>query len=211
MSEKNGVPTGKHTLVEEGTEFKGTMSSRCPIVVMGKVEGDVAGPEIHVSPTGVIAGNVKVKELRSEGEVAGEVEAETVRISGKVRDRTVIRARTLEVSLAAEKGGMQIVFGECELAVGDEPNKEAAIAAATAQPAAAQPAATQPAATPATTAPPAAEPPAAEAQAADAQAASAPAETKKGGRRGEKAEAAAQGDEEGSTSPRRRGTQPPPV
>jgi len=132
MSEKNGFPTGKHTLVEEGTEFRGTMSSNCPIVVMGKVEGDVAGPEIHVSTTGVIAGNVKVKELRSEGEVAGEVEAQVVRISGRVRDKTVIRARSLEVSLAAEKGGMQVVFGDCELAVGDEPDKTAAIAAATA-------------------------------------------------------------------------------
>jgi cytoskeletal protein CcmA (bactofilin family) len=108
------------------------MSSNCPIVVMGKVEGDVAGPVIHVSATGVVAGNVKVKELRSDGEVAGEVEADVVRISGKVRDRTVIRARSLEVSLNATKGGMQVVFGECELAVGDEPNKEAAIAAATA-------------------------------------------------------------------------------
>jgi cytoskeletal protein CcmA (bactofilin family) len=137
MNDKNGLPTGKHTLVEEGTEFKGTMSSNCPIVVMGKVEGDIAGPVIHVSATGVVAGNVKVKELRSEGEVAGEVEAEVVRISGRVRDRTVIRARALEVSLSTTKGGMQVVFGECELAVGDEPSKDAAIAAATAQPAAA--------------------------------------------------------------------------
>lgn len=137
MSDKSGLPTGKHTLVEEGTEFKGTMSSNCPIVVMGKVEGDIAGPVIHVSATGVVAGNVKVKELRSEGEVAGEVEAEVVRISGRVRDRTVIRARALEVSLSTTKGGMQVVFGECELAVGDEPSKDAAIAAATAQPAAA--------------------------------------------------------------------------
>jgi cytoskeletal protein CcmA (bactofilin family) len=103
---------------------------------MGKVEGEVSGPVIHVSATGVVAGNVKVKELRSDGEVAGEVEAEVVRISGRVRDKTVIRARSLEVSLSTQKGGMQVVFGECELAVGDEPNKEAAIAAATTQPAA---------------------------------------------------------------------------
>jgi cytoskeletal protein CcmA (bactofilin family) len=135
MSDKNGLPTGKHTLVEEGTEFKGTMSSSCPIVVMGKVEGDVAGPVIHVTPSGVVAGVVKVKSLQSGGELAGEVEAETVQISGRVRDRTVIRARSLEVSLNVEKGGMQVVFGECELAVGDEPNKEAAIAAALAPPA----------------------------------------------------------------------------
>jgi cytoskeletal protein CcmA (bactofilin family) len=144
MSEKNGLPTGKHTLVEEGTEFKGTMSSSCPIVVMGKVEGDIAGPVIHVTPSGVVSGVVKVKQLRSDGELAGEVEADTVEISGRVRDRTVIRARSLEVSLSVQKGGMQVVFGECELAVGDEPNKEAAVAAALTPPAPAE-AAKQPA------------------------------------------------------------------
>ncbi|HSS01179.1 MAG TPA: polymer-forming cytoskeletal protein [Kofleriaceae bacterium] len=130
MSDKSGLPTGKHTLVEDGTEFKGTMSSKCPIVVMGKVEGDIAGPVIHITPSGVVAGVVKVKELRSDGELAGEVEADSVQISGRVRDRTTIRARTLEVSLTAQKGAMQVMFGECELAVGDEPNKEAAVAAA---------------------------------------------------------------------------------
>jgi cytoskeletal protein CcmA (bactofilin family) len=139
MSDKNGLPTGKHTLVEDGTEFKGTMSSNCPIVVMGKVEGDIAGPVIHITPSGVVAGVVKVKELRSDGELAGEVEADTVQISGRVRDRTMIRARSLEVSLSVSKGGMQVVFGECELAVGDEPNKEAAVAAALAAPAPAAP------------------------------------------------------------------------
>jgi cytoskeletal protein CcmA (bactofilin family) len=138
MSEKNGLPTGKHTLVEEGTEFKGTMSSSCPIVVMGKVEGDIAGPVIHVTPSGVVSGVVKVKQLRSDGELAGEVEADTVEISGRVRDRTMIRARSLEVSLSVQKGGMQVVFGECELAVGDEPNKEAAIATALSPPAQAE-------------------------------------------------------------------------
>lgn len=134
MSEKSGLPTGKHTLVEEGTEFKGSLSSKCPIVVMGKVEGEVSGPVIHVTASGVIAGNVKVKELQSYGEVAGEVEAEAVQISGKVRDKTVIRAKSLEVSLTSSKGGMEVIFGECELSVGDEPNKEAAIAAASTAP-----------------------------------------------------------------------------
>jgi len=134
MSDNNGRPGGKHTLVEEGTEFKGTLSSKCPIVVMGKVEGEVSGPVIHITATGVVAGNVKVQELRSDGELAGEVQAQVVRISGKVRDHTVIKARTLEVSLHSDKGAMEVVFGECELNIGDEPNKEAAIAAATAAP-----------------------------------------------------------------------------
>jgi cytoskeletal protein CcmA (bactofilin family) len=127
MSDNNGLPTGKHTLVEEGTEFKGTLSSNCPIVVVGKVEGEVTGPMIHVADTGVVAGKVKVKQLRSKGEIAGEVEAEVVHIAGAVRDHTVIRARTLEVSLNSKRG-MEVVFGECELAIGDAPDKQAAIA-----------------------------------------------------------------------------------
>jgi cytoskeletal protein CcmA (bactofilin family) len=191
MSDKNGLPTGKHTLVEEGTEFKGTLSSSCPIVVMGKIEGDITGPVIHVTPSGVVAGVVKVKDLRSAGELAGEVEAETVQISGRVRDRTVIRARTLDVSLRVTKGGMQVVFGECELAIGDEPNKEAAIAAALAPPAASPPAATPPAATT-----PAAEP-TKPGKGAAATPPPAPA-------------AAPAAETEDAASKRRRGTLPPP-
>jgi hypothetical protein len=112
------------------------MKSSCPIVVMGKIEGDVAGPSIHVTTSGVVAGVVKVTELRSDGEVAGEVNADTVTLAGRVRDNTVIRARTLEVSLSRQSGQMEVVFGQCELSVGDAPNKEAAIAAALAPPAA---------------------------------------------------------------------------
>jgi len=33
----------------------------------------------------------------------------------------VIRAKTLNVQLAAESGKLQVVFGACELAVGDPP------------------------------------------------------------------------------------------
>jgi cytoskeletal protein CcmA (bactofilin family) len=138
MSDKNGLPTGKHTLIEEGTEFKGSLSSSCPIVVVGKIEGDVTGPMIHIASTGVVAGKVNVKQLRSQGELAGEVEADVVQIAGVVRDKTRIRARSLEVTLNTKKG-MEVVFGECELAIGDEPDKQAAIAAATAPPPTASP------------------------------------------------------------------------
>ncbi len=119
----------KCTTVEQGTELSGTIKSNVPIIVMGRVEGDVTGPSIRVLAGGAIAGKVKVGDLVSEGELAGEIVAETVKISGTVKDKTVIRARSLEVSLTSEKG-MQVVFGECELAVGDEPNKQAAISAA---------------------------------------------------------------------------------
>ena len=124
---KNGDTGGKKTLVEEGTQFKGSLSSSCPIVVKGKIEGDVTAPSLQVSATGAVHGKVKVGEMQSEGELAGEFDADTVQLSGSVKDKTVVRAKSLEVKLTPVAGKMQVVFGECTLDVGDMPSKEAAV------------------------------------------------------------------------------------
>jgi cytoskeletal protein CcmA (bactofilin family) len=120
---------GKKTLVEEGTQFKGSLSSSCPIVVRGRIEGDVAAPSLQVSSTGAVHGKVKVGEMQSQGEIAGEFDADMVQLSGTVKDKTVVRAKSLEVKLTPVDGKMQVVFGECALDVGDMPSKEAAVAA----------------------------------------------------------------------------------
>jgi cytoskeletal protein CcmA (bactofilin family) len=131
----------KKTLIDEGTEVKGQLESTCPIVVMGKVQGELTGPSLEVTETGVVSGKAKVKELFSRGELAGEFDAEVVELSGRVRDKTVIRAQSLEVSLERGDGRIEMVFGTCELAVGDAPDKARALAdAAAAREAAARPA-----------------------------------------------------------------------
>jgi cytoskeletal protein CcmA (bactofilin family) len=124
----------KKTLIEEGTEFKGTLTSSCPIVVMGRVEGEMKGPSVEVTETGVLSGKAKVTELRSRGELAGEFDADVVELSGRVRDKSIIRAQSLEVSLSREGGRIEMVFGDCELAVGDAPDKAKAVRDATAKP-----------------------------------------------------------------------------
>jgi cytoskeletal protein CcmA (bactofilin family) len=124
---KSGDAGGKKTLVEEGTQFKGSLSSTCPVVVKGRVEGDVSAPSLQVSATGAVHGKVKVGEMQSHGELSGEFDADTVQLSGSVKDNTIVRAKSLEVKLAPTNGKMQVVFGECTLDVGDMPSKEAAI------------------------------------------------------------------------------------
>lgn len=119
MIDKDGTQR-KKTLVEEGTQFKGSLSSECPIEVKGRIEGDLSAPALAVSASGAVHGHVKVGEMRSEGELAGEFDADTVQLSGKIRDNTVIRARSLEVKLSQPGGKMQVIFGECELEVGGE-------------------------------------------------------------------------------------------
>lgn len=120
----------RRTVIDEGTGFKGDFNSDCPIVVKGRIEGQMAAPSLTVEATGSVSGVVKVKELRSEGVIAGEYDADYVKLSGRVEDNTVIRARTLEVSLTPQRGRMQVTFGQCELEVGEVPEKADAIARA---------------------------------------------------------------------------------
>jgi cytoskeletal protein CcmA (bactofilin family) len=116
--------TEKRTLVEEGTTFKGSLTSTCPIHVKGGIEGDVTAPSLTIASTGAVSGKVKAGELKSDGELSGEVDVEKVQLAGSVKDNTIIRAKSLEVKLAVTGSKMQVVFGECELEVGDAPSRE---------------------------------------------------------------------------------------
>ena len=112
--------SSKQTVIENGTEFDGTMKSDCPISLSGKLKGQVAAPALTVTPSGSVHGKVKVSQLKAQGEVSGEIEAESVELSGRVSDQTVIRAKTLEVMLTQAQGGLQVTFGNCELQVGEK-------------------------------------------------------------------------------------------
>lgn len=117
----------KKTLVEEGTEFRGSLTSKCPVEVRGKIDGDLNAPSLHVSPSGSVSGKVHVGALVSQGEIAGEFDADSIHLSGTVKDNTVIRAKSLEVKLAPPSGNkMQVIFGEVAIDVGDAPRDAAA-------------------------------------------------------------------------------------
>jgi len=114
----------KHTLVEQGTEFKGTMKSTCPVVVNGRIEGDLTAPELEVTVSGTVQGNIKAERLSSRGVLSGNIDAGDLFLSGAIGSKTVIKAKNLEVKLTPEQGRMELTIGECSLDVGDEPTKE---------------------------------------------------------------------------------------
>ena len=103
--------TTKRTLVEEGTRFKGSLTSTCPILVQGSVEGDVEGPAVTVSATGAISGKIMTSALKSDGKIAGDFEVDTAQLSGTIETNTVIRAQSLDVKLTVATGKVQLTFG----------------------------------------------------------------------------------------------------
>ena len=114
----------KQTLIEQGTEFKGTMKSTCPVVVNGRIEGELTAPELEVTASGTVQGTIKAERLSSRGMLSGNIDAGDLYLSGAVGNKTVIKAKNLEVKLAPDQGRMELTFGECTLDVGDEPTKE---------------------------------------------------------------------------------------
>ena len=121
---KNPGATEKRTLVEEGTTFKGSLTSTCPILVKGTINGDLEAPSLTVAASGSVSGKVKAGELKSEGELSGEFDVDKIVLSGSVKDNTVIRAKALEVKLAVTGSKMQVVFGEVQLDIGEQPSRE---------------------------------------------------------------------------------------
>ena len=133
-----GKMASKRTLVEEGSAFKGNLESVCPVVVLGKVEGEITAPALEIRASGQVAGRVKAAQVSSRGELSGNIEADTVELAGRVRDQTVIRARSIEVKLDRTAGRDDVLFGDCELCIGEEVVKETVLSEAAARRAAAE-------------------------------------------------------------------------
>jgi len=129
MQSPKMADTEKRTIVEEGTHLKGSLVSSCPVVVNGRLDGEMIGPSLRVNGTGSVHGKAKVDQIMSEGELSGEFEADLMQLSGVVQDETIVRAKSLEVKLCAPNDPRQVVFGTCALEVGEMPDKEAAIRA----------------------------------------------------------------------------------
>jgi cytoskeletal protein CcmA (bactofilin family) len=121
MSDPDG--STKKTIIEQGTEFEGSITSTCDVELRGRIRGDLLAPALTIDPSGSVQGCIKVDRLISEGEISGEIDAQNVQLSGKVSDQTVIKAETLEVKLKKDSG-VQVTFGECELRVGDRASRD---------------------------------------------------------------------------------------
>ena len=110
----------KRTIIEDGTEVEGSVNSKCDVTVAGKVKGSVSAPALVIFQSGAVNGKVSVTDLKSQGEVSGNIEAQAVELSGAVGDDTVVSASTLEVKLSDPKDKLQVTFGNCSLNIGQK-------------------------------------------------------------------------------------------
>jgi cytoskeletal protein CcmA (bactofilin family) len=117
----------KKTVIANGTRFEGAIKSDCDVTLGGKLAGEISAPSLKVERTGSVDGRVEVTQLESEGEVCGQIIADDVRLAGRVGNKTVILATTLEVKLNDKDQGLQVAFGDCELQVGEKATRGSSV------------------------------------------------------------------------------------
>jgi cytoskeletal protein CcmA (bactofilin family) len=106
--------TPKVTVIEAGTELRGGLKSKVPLVLRGSIEGDVVATELRIESTGSLRGSLRCTRLESHGDLGGDIGAELVVVAGKVADGTKIVAGSLEVADGP-------LFGNATLVIGDPP------------------------------------------------------------------------------------------
>lgn len=104
-------PQTPRTIVDEGTTLRGTMSSTCPVLVHGAVDGTLDAPSVTVSASGSITGKVTTEKLRSIGKIAGDYNVKDAQLAGVVESKTQVTAETLHLKLTATQGRIELKFG----------------------------------------------------------------------------------------------------
>ena len=112
MADFTPAATKTATIVEEGTAFMGDFTSSCPIIVKGRIEGDVKAPTVTITHSGALKGNVEAKTIVCKGSAAGIFEADTIELSGSIAQNTVIRAQRLNLNIESTSGRIELAFGQ---------------------------------------------------------------------------------------------------
>ena len=113
-STQSGSGSGSEptTIVQEGSDFRGDFTSSCPIVVNGRIKGDVKAPTVTVTNSGALHGNVEAKSIACRGSVSGVLEADTIELSGAIAQSTIIRAQRLRLNIESTSGRIELAFGK---------------------------------------------------------------------------------------------------
>lgn len=111
----------KRSQLQAGTRLEGSFQSQRPVTVNGELRGQLAAPELEVTHTGSVHGEIRVDRLSCRGKISGQVEAGRLVLSGWIGDCTYIRADRLEVAQPPDGAPRLLRLGECQLEVGEDP------------------------------------------------------------------------------------------
>ena len=99
-------------LVGEGTHCRGEFASRHPVIVHGRIEGDVKAPTVTVTASGALQGRIEAKTISSTGSVAGVLEADSIELTGAIAQDTIVRAQRLSLDVESTTGRIELAFNQ---------------------------------------------------------------------------------------------------
>lgn len=107
---KNNNSSAVETVLGEGVVFEGIISCEGSMKVEGELRGDVkVGNSIVVGPNGSVTGDINAREVIIFGKVAGKIDAEVL----EIKSTGEITGEVLIETLITEAGG--IMRAQCEM------------------------------------------------------------------------------------------------
>ena len=95
----------RRSLLAEDLEIDGDVSSAGPVDITGKITGTVRAPDVVVSATGYVSGQVTALNLSVLGAINGIIEAKSVSLSGSARVQADITHELITIETGAQFEG----------------------------------------------------------------------------------------------------------
>ena len=87
--------------VSEDVRITGSISSSKPIMMLGRLDGNVEAKSIHVTATGVVNGDIKADDLKIDGTVIGTIIAAQVHVTASAEIKGKIRCNGITIDKGA--------------------------------------------------------------------------------------------------------------
>ena len=98
---KNGPVAGEASLIDTDMRITGSVTSVGDIILAGTVEGEIKCRNLFVEDQATLTGTIEAEETVVSGQVNGEVNADTLRITNTGVFDGIIKTKGIEVEHGA--------------------------------------------------------------------------------------------------------------
>ena len=95
----------KRSFLAEDLEINGDVRSAGPVEVMGKIIGTVRAPDVHISATGQVVGQVAAHNLSVMGAIEGKIVAKSVTLASSAHVQADMAHELITIETGARFDG----------------------------------------------------------------------------------------------------------
>ena len=98
---QKSMPEANGSCISEEVRITGVISASKPIILFGKIDGNVEALSVHVKSTATVNGDINAQKVTVDGTVCGNVTADTVHLTASAILNGEVRSKAIEIDEGA--------------------------------------------------------------------------------------------------------------